>query len=323
MFKQRKIIVYFFLLSFTFFLYACSNNDSTESLSRTTVSEKQDSLQNASTSNHYNENVPVATKQTRQTLVLATTTSLNDTGIIDHLSAELKKEKNIELKWVSVGTGKALAIGKNCDADLLIVHAPEAEKNALQEGYISERIPFMTNSFVIIGPKRYKNIFINRDTKGFFEAKNIDADGVFLFISRGDNSGTHKKELSLWENAGITIPKDAKHYIETGQGMLQTILMANEKLGFTLTDKATWLYFLEKHPTSSALDIVVDKGNDLENIYSILLLSKEHCNNVQDALAREVATWLISKETQKKIQNYSLNETALFMPLYPDEMPKK
>lgn len=321
--KKKHLLTLALLFTIGFSLFACSTEDTTKTSVKEGVSAKENSLKNPSTSNHYNENVPIITDKDEQVLVLATTTSLNDTGIIDYLSSELKKEKNIELKWLSVGTGKALAIGKNCDADVLLVHAPESETTAIEEGYASERIPFMKNSFVIVGPKRYKNIFINRTAIGFLEAKNIDADGIFLFISRGDNSGTYKKELSLWKKANIEIPKDPKHYIETGQGMLQTLTMANEKLAFTLTDMATWLYFLEKNPNTSSLDIVVDKGKDLENIYSVLLLSKKQCSSIKDSLAREFTTWLTSEQTQKKIQNYTIKETPLFTPLYIEGIPKK
>lgn len=258
-----------------------------------------------------------------RTLMLATTTSVNDTGLLDFLAQRLKKERNITLKWVSVGTGKALVIGKRCDADFLLVHAPDAEKKAIQEGYVTERIPFMENFFTIVGPKKIRSQFDKEPSVESiltYIARNNTA--ATPFVSRGDDSGTHKKELSLWKMVNIT-PNPTRNawYLESGQGMLNTLMIANQKDAFVLTDIATWLRFKSKFPDTTLVQYTTNDA-PLKNTYSILLLNTAQCKTTQDALAREFTAWLITPAIQQAIAKYTINNQSIFTPLYPKEMPK-
>ncbi|MDE7469007.1 MAG: substrate-binding domain-containing protein [Desulfovibrionaceae bacterium] len=254
-------------------------------------------------------------------LRLATTTSVNDTGLLDLLSTVLLKEKgNIELQWVSVGTGKALELGKNCDVDLVLTHMPTAEEKAIASGGLKERTPIMYNYFVLVGPSSLKE---KVEGTSVSEVLQDVSKNQYPFISRGDASGTHQKEIELWQ--AINIPKEeltTPWYMETGQGMLQTLVVADEKEGFTLTDIATWAKFQDAYP-NSRLVAYVDNDESLKNIYSTLFVDKERCPKVKDELAREFVSWLTSKSTQEFIGAYRLQYKNVFFPLYIEEMPKE
>lgn len=259
-------------------------------------------------------------KQEDRVLHLATTTSVNDTGLLDVLSAKLLKEENgIDLQWVSVGTGKALELGKNCDVDLVLTHMPTAEEKAISSGGLQERTPIMYNYFVLVGPSSLQESIRGADVKELLQAI---VNNKSPFLSRGDSSGTHQKELELWQS--INVPKEeltSPWYMETGQGMLQTLVIANEKQGFTLTDIATWYKFQEAYPDSHLI-AYTQKDESLKNIYSTLFVNKQRCPKVKDSLAHEFVAWLISQPVQEFIGNYKLQDKQLFFPLYVEDMPK-
>ena len=170
-----------------------------------------------------------------ETLMMATTTSTQDTGLLEYLQPIFKKDTGIDLKWISVGTGKALAHGKDCDVDVLLVHAPALEEKFVADGFGVDRHQVMYNDFVLIGPAAdpagVKGKDIPTALKTFAEKK-------IPFVSRGDNSGTHNTEKQLWKVAGMEVPgKDATWYIDAGQGMMATIRIAAEKDGYTVTDR--------------------------------------------------------------------------------------
>ena len=172
-----------------------------------------------------------------ETLMMATTTSTQDTGLLEYLQPIFKKDTGIDLKWISVGTGKALAHGKDCDVDVLLVHAPALEEKFVADGFGVDRHQVMYNDFVLIGPAAdpagVKGKDIPTALKTFAEKK-------IPFVSRGDNSGTHNTEKQLWKVAGMEVPgKDATWYIDAGQGMMATIRIAAEKDGYTVTDRET------------------------------------------------------------------------------------
>jgi len=156
---------------------------------------------------------------------MATTTSTDNTGLLDYLAPVFKADTGIELQWVSVGTGKALALGKNCDVDVLLVHAPEAEMKYVKEGSAVDRTELMYNDFIFIGPPADPAGLKGKSVK---EALGVIASKEAPFASRGDNSGTHKKELELWKHAQLAVPDKETWYIQTGQGMLNTINIAAE-----------------------------------------------------------------------------------------------
>ena len=172
-----------------------------------------------------------------ETLMMATTTSTQDTGLLEYLQPIFKKDTGIDLKWISVGTGKALAHGKDCDVDVLLVHAPALEEKFVADGFGVDRHQVMYNDFVLIGPAAdpagVKGKDIPAALKTFAEKK-------IPFVSRGDNSGTHNTEKQLWKVAGMEVPgKDATWYIDAGQGMMATIRIAAEKDGYTVTDRGS------------------------------------------------------------------------------------
>jgi len=170
----------------------------------------------------------------QNTLMMATTTSTDNTGLLDYLIPEFTKDTGIQLKWTATGTGKALKLGQNCDVNILMVHAPPAEKKYVADGYGVDRRQIMYNDFVIIGP--------DGDPSGVRGKSVSDALAAIkaqkgTFVSRGDNSGTHKKERLLWKTANLPVPEKESWYVQTGQGMLSTINVAAERGGYTMTDR--------------------------------------------------------------------------------------
>ena len=244
-------------------------------------------------------------------LMLATTTSTDNTGLMDILAPQFKKDTGIELKWTAIGTGKALEMGKNCDVDVLLVHAPAAEKKYVADGYGRDRTQVMYNDFVIIGPK---NDPAELKDSTVFEAMGKFAAGKATFVSRGDNSGTHKKEISLWKNAGMAVPDKEKWYIQTGQGMISTINVATEKGAYTMTDRGTFIKFADNHGGNPPLVVLVEGDPGLFNQYSLIAVNPTKCKNAKYELARKFTDWMTSDDIQKRIGNFKLLNKKLFVP---------
>ncbi len=244
-------------------------------------------------------------------LMLATTTSTDNTGLMDVLAPKFKKDTGIELKWTAVGTGKALEMGKNCDVDVLLVHAPAAEKKYIAKGYGKDRTRVMYNDFVIIGPRD--------DPAGIKGASVSNAlkklsKGKAPFVSRGDDSGTNKKELSLWKAADLAVPDKAGWYVQTGQGMIATINVATEKKGYTMTDRGTFIKFSDNYGGKPPLVPLVEGDPVLFNQYSIIAVNPANCRNARYDLARKFTQWMTSKEVQAFIGNFKLLDKKLFTP---------
>ncbi len=244
-------------------------------------------------------------------LQMATTTSTDNTGLLDYLAPRFQQQTGIELRWVAVGTGKALELGKNCDVDVLLVHAPAAEKRYVAEGYGVDRTKIMYNDFVIIGPPEDPAGIKGMNATDAL--KTIAGKGA-LFVSRGDNSGTNKKELALWKTAGISGFDKASWYIQTGQGMLATINVTAERLGYTLTDRGTYIKYQHNMKGNPPLVILVEGGENLFNQYSAIAVNPARCKNVRYDLAQRFIQWLVSPETQKMIGEYKMLGKSLFTP---------
>ena len=248
--------------------------------------------------------------QAAETLMMATTTSTQDSGLLEYLEPTFKKETGIELKWVAVGTGKALELAKNCDADVLLVHAPAAEMEFVKAGHGMDRRQVMYNDFVIVGPAADPARIQGKPTaealKGIFEAK-------AGFVSRGDQSGTHKAEQKLWKQAEITPDKDPK-YFSAGQGMIATLNMAAEKQAYALTDRGTWITFADKMGDKNPLAIVVEGDKALFNQYSVITVNPAQCPQVKKDLALKFEDWWVAPATQQKIAGYQLKGKQLFFP---------
>ena len=246
-----------------------------------------------------------------EVLRMATTTSTDNTGLLDYLAPEFLKDTGIELQWVSVGTGKALELGKNLDVDVLLVHAPEVEKQYVQDGYGVNRRQVMYNDFIIIGPpsdpakikgKTVKEAFISIATKGA------------PFASRGDKSGTHVLELDLWERFGYGQPEKENWYIQTGQGMLDTINIAAEKVGYTLTDRGTFIKYEDNYKGNPPLVILVEGDEALFNQYSVIAVNPVRGDHLRYDLALKFSDWMRSDKVQKMIGEFSLLGKPLFAP---------
>ena len=244
-------------------------------------------------------------------ILMATTTSTDNTGLLDYLAPKFSSATGIELQWVATGTGKALKLGENCDADVLLVHAPAAEKKYVQAGYGINRRQIMYNDFVIIGPPSDPaNIKGKNATVALAAIQSAQA----LFMSRGDNSGTNKKEIALWKLTSRQRPEKESWYVQTGQGMLATITVAAERHGFTLTDRGTYIKYEADHHGAPALVILSEKDPLLLNQYSVLEVNPARCPQVKNKLAKAVSDWLAGAEAQTAINEFKLMGKQLFVP---------
>jgi len=246
-----------------------------------------------------------------KSLLLATTTSVDNTGLLNYLAPKFKKDTGTELKWVAVGSGKALQLGRNCDADALLVHDPVMERQYIKSSYGIKRTKIMYNDFIIIGPRNDPAKIKNKSVTNALQ--NIAVKQA-IFISRGDNSGTNEKEKQLWQKAKINLLKKTTWYIQSGQGMMATIYMAAEKHGYTLTDYGTFIKYAANYHNHPPLIILVQNDKILFNQYSIILVNPKHCKNVNIKLAEQFKNWLIAKPTQTTIANYKLLNKHLFIP---------
>jgi tungstate transport system substrate-binding protein len=239
-------------------------------------------------------------------LKMATTTSTDNSGLLDVLNPVFEKTHNVKLDVISVGTGKAIRLGKNGDVDLILVHAPGAEKKFVNEGSGVEREPVMHNDFVIVGPVT--------DPANLKSAKNsIDAmsklvDAKHVFVSRGDDSGTHKKEKILWSSAGAEPTGD--WYLSVGQGMGVVLRIADDKEAYTLTDRGTYLAYKDK----MKLRIVFENDSGLFNPYHVIMVNPEKHPHVKNDLARKYSKFIRSNEGQGLIRNFKVNGQVLFHP---------
>ncbi len=242
-------------------------------------------------------------------IICSSTTSTENSGLFAYILPMFEKKSGIKVKVVARGTGAAIEMGKRGDADVAFVHAKEQELKAVQEGFFVDRHDVMYNDFVIIGPSNDPAKI--KGMKSAAEAfKKIAASSQF--VSRGDNSGTNTKELSIWKKIG-TEPKGQKWYLEVGQGMEKTQRIANEKRAYTLTDRGTWLATKDK----DKLDMVIILEGDpiLFNQYGVMAVNPEKHKHVKYAEAMEFINWLISKEGQRAIASFKdKNGNPLFIP---------
>jgi len=244
-------------------------------------------------------------------LMMATTTSTDNTGLLDYLAPKFEKETGTTLKWVATGTGKALKMGQNCDVDILFVHAPASEKKFVNSGFGVNRQQVMYNDFVLVGPKSDPAKVTGLTPSAALRTiENKESN----FFSRGDNSGTNKKEISLWKHAIKTAPEAQNWYVQTGQGMLRTINMASEKSGYTMTDRGTWIKYMSQKAQNNKMKVVVEGNKTLFNQYSVVTINQEKCSNVNPKLASTFTQWINKDETQKYIADFRLLGKSLFIP---------
>jgi tungstate transport system substrate-binding protein len=244
-----------------------------------------------------------------KTVILATTTSTQDSGLLDVLVPVFEKESGYQVKTVSVGSGQAIKMGEKGEADVLLVHSPDAEKKFMADGFGTSRRLVMHNDFVIVGPPADPAKI--KTAASSVEALKCVAQSGAVFVSRGDNSGTHAKEKSLWKGAGIN-PDGQKWYQQTGLGMGQTLNVAAEKKGYTLTDRASYLA-LKK---GLGLVILAEGDSKLLNIYHVIELNAAKWPKVNAAGGKAFADFMVSKKTQNTIGRFGADKfgAPLFFP---------
>lgn len=256
----------------------------------------------------------------KEKVLLATTTSLYDTGLLDYLKPMFEEKYNAELLITSQGTGKALEIASRGDADVLAVHSPAQEKTYMDSGKGLNRRCFAYNYFIIVGPESDPAGIRGMDpVEAFSKLYDLGTAGSpdVLFISRGDNSGTHAKEKAIWTTSGYNyttdIQKSGAWYVEAGRGMGETLQLANEKQAYTLSDEGTYLAY------KGDLDLVpvIDQGEILLNVYSVIAVYNEKFTPEEIAAANNFVDFMISPEIQDEIGRFGVAEYGknLFTPM--------
>ncbi len=246
----------------------------------------------------------------KEFIVLQSTTSARDSGLYDYILPFFDKKYGIEVRVIAVGTGQAIKNSRRCDADVLIAHHKESEEKFILDGYGLYRKEFMYNDFILVGPRS--------DPAGVKEAKSIVKSLKLIrekknaFISRGDDSGTHKKEFSLWKMTGfIPNPKTNKWYYSVGQGMGGALNVAVNKEAYILSDRSTWESFKNKKNHK----IVVENEPLLFNYYGVIPISPIKCPDVEVKKVESFVDWLTSEKTKLLIESYKVNNKQLFYPL--------
>ena len=243
---------------------------------------------------------------------LATTTSTDNSGLLRQLLPVFEQTYGITVHTIVGGTGRALNHARSGDVDVILVHAREAELKLIEEGFGVSRNEVMYNEFVIVGPGDNSAGIESGDGLGGALTK-VSAAGA-LFISRGDDSGTHKKELSLWQDAGI-VP-DGTWYREVGQGMGKALQIADQLGAYTMSDKGTWLFTKNR---LLSLKLLLEGASDGRNVYSAIAVNPEKHSNVNYASAGLLVEWLQSPQARELIANYKIGGETLFYPVATSE----
>jgi tungstate transport system substrate-binding protein len=249
-----------------------------------------------------------ASLQAQERLRLATTTSVQDSGLMPHLMTYFEPKCGCKVDVIAVGSGQALRLASNGDVDMVLVHDPASEKKFVADGFGINRKTFMVNDFVILGPAADPaHIGGMRDASRAFAG--ISKSGA-PFVSRGDESGTNQKEKFLWKKAGIE--PEGSWYLDIGQGMGAVLTMTNEKGGYTICDRATYL----SRKSQLNLKVLVEGDPELINYYSAIQVNPKRFPSVKSDLSRQLIDWLCSDEGQKLIGSYTSGGRQLFKPAY-------
>jgi tungstate transport system substrate-binding protein len=247
-------------------------------------------------------------KPANPALILATTTSTQDSGLLDVLVPDFEKQTGYTVQTVAVGSGEAMKMGQECNADVLLVHSPSAEKDFMSNNYGSDRRLVMHNDFIIVGPATDPAGI--KGVTSAVDAFTKIANAQSTFITRGDGSGTNSKELAIWKSAKIT-PEGA-WYVESGQGMGASLKIASEKAAYTLSDRATYL----ANKDTLSLDILGEGDAALLNIYHVIVVNPANCPKVNNTGAIAFADYMVSSATQKLIGSFGTEKFGqpLFTP---------
>ncbi len=255
--------------------------------------------------------------QQQNRLVLATTTSARDSGLLDMVLPRFKSESGIDVEVIAVGTGQALKLGRRGDADILLTHAPAAENQFVANGYARQRYPIMSNDFLLVGPESDPAAL--RGTTPIHSALKKLVQRETSFISRGDESGTHLREQQAWRDCGIA-PRGT-WYVEAGSGMAATLRMASEMEAYTLCDRGTFL----AQQGHLDLDILCQHDPSMQNEYAAMIVSRSKHPHVNDKGAQQLVEFLSSPEIQTLIEGFGVAQygSPLFVPATQDSMKEK
>ncbi|NLM43697.1 MAG: solute-binding protein [Clostridiales bacterium] len=289
---MKRFLAFVLILSMILTLAACSKP----------ATEVQEEPESPSVSEEKTE-----TSDLEKSITLATTTSTQDTGLLDTLVPAFTEKYGVEVKVIAVGTGEAIEMGKRGDADVILVHSRKAEDAFVEEGYGVNRKDVMYNFYFLVGSE--DDPAKVAETNNAVEAMNAIAESKSTFVSRGDDSGTHKKEKELWKSADID-PQGNEWYMEVGQGMGATLTIANEEGGYTLVDSGTWYAYQDK----VNMKIVLEGDRALFNPYGVIAVNPEKHPNVAHNSAMAFIEFITSEEGQKIIGDYKKNGYQLFVP---------
>ena len=236
-------------------------------------------------------------------IIVASTTSTYDTGLLNLLNEKFYDKYNIRVQVLSLGTGQAIRTAKDGNAEILLVHHKPSEEEFMNKGYGEKRYEIMYNDYVLVGPKKDngKCTSVQKKLEEIYNNKS-------LFISRGDDSGTHLKELEMWDLVNININKTNEWYLSVGQGMGSTLLISNEKKGYTLSDRSTWIAFNKKNN----LKIVCEDFPPLFNQYGIILVNSKLNKNLNYKDANKYIDWFKTNEVKELINNFKAKGKQLF-----------
>ena len=239
-------------------------------------------------------------------LIIQSTTSTRDSGFYNFILPKYRMIDDIKIKVIASGTGHAVVNAKKCDADIILVHDKQSEDLFVKNGFGLYRKDLMYNDFILVGPKSFN---INFKNENIYQVLQKIYDNKLTFVSRGDNSGTYKKEISLWKNLSLKInTRKDRWYLETGSGMGASLNIAVNKNAITLTDRATWISFNnEKDHT-----ILVEGDKNLYNYYGIIPINPKKCPNSNIDSSEKFINWITSKEGQELINSYTKNGEQLF-----------
>ena len=248
-------------------------------------------------------------KVVNKEIIMATTTSTQDSGLLDYLLSEFKKDTGYDIKVVAVGSGQAIKMGEDGEADVLLVHAKASEEEFIKAGHGIKRNDVMYNDFVLIGPKDDSKVKDNSKGEALTALKYIN-DNKIKFVSRGDDSGTNKAELKLWKDLNIEPTGD--WYVSAGKGMGAVIVMANEMKAYTLADRATYLSMKDK----TDLNIIVEQDPKLYNQYGVIAVNPNKNDKINKEGAQAFVDWILSEKVQKLIGEFGVEKYGqpLFTP---------
>ncbi|MEE2695209.1 MAG: substrate-binding domain-containing protein [Pseudomonadota bacterium] len=243
----------------------------------------------------------------KEFIILQSTTSTRDSGLYDHLLPQFSKKFGFDVRVIAVGTGQAIKNARKCDADVLIVHHQKSEEQFVEDGFGLFRKEFMFNDYVLVGPSSDPALISK--SSSIKNALDRILKTQSFFVSRGDDSGTNKKEIGLWEAIGeVPDPRHNKWYLSVGQGMGGALNIAVNKDAYIISDRATWMSFKNKREHK----VLVSNEPLLYNYYGVIPINPDKCPNTKSDLASTFVEWLVSKKTKELIDNFKVNREQLF-----------